>query len=328
MIRTIVLLLLAIGAVFMISLSQGEQAISLFKISRAVIDPQSADFASRMIVQEIRLPRVIMAILVGAALAVAGLISQTVMRNPLAEPGLLGVNSGAALAALVLIVHLQWSSPAAISTAAFAGALTMASAIYVLSWRNGVSSIRIILIGIGLSSLAGAATSFMSVFGDITTVQKAQVWLAGSVYNARWNEIQVLTICLVPTFVAAGIATRQLDLMYFDDVTVQGLGARVQLTRGFLVLVCTLISGAAVAAAGVIAFAGLIAPHLARRLVGFRHARSLPVSALIGALLVSSADLLGRTVIAPAQLPAGLMTIMIGAPFFAFLLWERRHARA
>lgn len=321
------LLLLAIGAVFMVSLTQGEQTIPLFKIAQTIFDPQSADFASRMIVQEIRLPRVIMAILVGAALAVAGLISQTVMRNPLAEPGLLGVNSGAALAALILIVHLQWSSPSAISIAAFAGALAMASAIYVLSWRNGVSSIRIILIGIGLSSLAGAATSFISVFGDITTVQKAQVWLAGSVYNARWSEIQVLATCLLPAFVVTGIATRQLDLMYFDDVTVQGLGARVQLTRGSLVLVCTLISGAAVAAAGVIAFTGLIAPHVARRLVGFRHARSLPVSALVGALLVSSADLLGRTVIAPAQLPAGLMTIMLGAPFFAFLLWERRHAR-
>lgn len=328
MIRIALPLLLATLAVFVLSLQQGDQSIPLDSIARALLHPSSVDPATLMIVQDVRLPRAVLAVLVGIALAIAGALAQTVMRNPLAEPGLLGINSGAALAALVLIVHFGQTSPPLVSLAAFGGALAMACAIYLLCWRGGASSIRIILIGVGLSSLAGAAASFLSAFGDVTAVQRAQVWLAGSLYNTNWNEVRLLVIWLLPTIGLTLLAARELDLASFDDVSARGLGQRVQLVRGLVILICTLISGGAVAAAGLIGFVGLMAPHAARRLVGHRHARVLPIAALIGGFLVLSADLVGRTVIEPAQLPAGLMTAMLGAPFFAFLLWERRHARA
>ena len=185
---------------------------------------------------------------------------------------------------------------------------------------------RILLIGIGLGSLAGGATTFMSAFGDVRDVQRAMIWLTGSVYDSSWAKVETL---LAWSAVAgrAGMAGRaSLDAIGLGDVTARGLGQRVHLVRGLLVLACTILAGAAVAAAGLIGFVGLAAPHLARRLVGPMHRWLVPVAALVGGALVMAADLLGRTVIAPAQLPAGLTTALLGAPFFAYLMWERRNA--
>ncbi|MBN9672217.1 FecCD family ABC transporter permease [Roseibium aggregatum] len=327
MIRTVTIFATAIAVLSLTGLMLGDQQIAVPQIAAAVFKPDESDAVTLMIVREFRLPRIVLAAIVGAALAVAGSVSQTVMRNPLAEPGLLGINSGAALAALLVIVFFERSDPALVSFSAFAGALGMAALIYVLSWRSGASSIRIILIGIGLSSMAGAASSFISLFGDLTTVQSAQTWLAGSVWNANWDKVHVLAVWLLPAFIMVLLAHRELDLMSFDDMSASGLGMRVQAARAAMVLLCSLISAAAVAAAGLIGFVGLIAPHIARRLTGHRHCRVLPAAALVGASLLLGADLVGRTVIAPAQLPAGLMIVLIGAPFFAFLLWKRRNAR-
>jgi iron complex transport system permease protein len=204
----------------------------------------------------------------------------------------------------------------------------MAALLSGLSWRNGTSSLRIILIGIGLSSLAGAITTTLSAFGSIMDVQRALIWLAGSVYHADWPGVRLLVLWLFAPVALALMSFRQLDLIGLGDPVARGLGQRADLVRALMIVLCTLISGAAVAAAGLIGFVGLVAPHLARRLVGPMHGKLLPVSALIGALLVLCADLLGRTVMAPAQLPAGLVVALIGAPFFGYLLWRHRHATA
>lgn len=325
MIRVIPPLLLILALVFALSLGLGDQPLGMDTILDALAG--EGDPSAILIVREVRLPRALLGLLVGMALAVAGTISQTVMRNPLADPGILGINSGAALAALMLVVLFERTAPHLVSLAAFAGAFAMAIAIYVLSWRGRDSSIRIILIGIGLSALAGAASGFISAFGDITAVQQATVWLAGSLYNASWNAIGALAVWLSLPLLLTMAAGRELDLMQFSELSSRGLGQRVQLMRALLILLCTLLSGAAVAAAGLIGFIGLIAPHAARRLVGHRHVLVVPVAGLIGSALVLTADLAGRTIIAPAQLPAGLLTALLGAPFFALLLWNRRHAR-
>jgi iron complex transport system permease protein len=315
----ITLNLLAVVAAMM----WGDQSIAWRDVADAVIGTASPDL--QMIVIEFRLSRAILALLAGAGLAVAGTISQTVMRNPLAEPGVLGINAGAALFASVVIIVFADVSPAVLPWAGFAGAVTMAAAVYALSWKRGTSSLRIILVGIGLSALAGAGTSFLTAFGNVVDVQRAMIWLSGSVYGADWTKVQSLLIWLAAPLALSWFSCRQLDLIRFGDDVATGLGQRVNLMRAFLILLCTLISGATVAMVGLVGFVGLIAPHIARRIAGHSHVGLIPVAGLTGGLLLSIADIVGRTVIAPAQLPAGIVTALLGAPFFAYLLKGRRH---
>lgn len=329
MIRITAALVLVVAVLLFAGLAYGDHAVSLGDLVSVLAQPAGTNPQVEMIVLDLRLPRVLLALLVGAALAVAGAIAQAIMRNPLAEPGILGINAGAALAAMIVIIALDSAPNHLLPWAGFTGAAAMTAAIYLLSWRNGgTSSLRIILIGIGLSALAGGATTFLTAFGEISDVQRAMIWLAGSVYHADWPTVHALALWLAAPLAATMMSSRELDLIRFGDQPAQSLGQRVNLVRSLLILLCTLLSGAAVAAAGLIGFVGLVAPHVAGRLVGLAHVRLIPVSALIGAILVMAADLAGRTIIAPVQLPAGVVTALIGAPFFAYLLFGRRHVPA
>lgn len=327
MTRLLLILVALLAGLISASLALGDISLSWRELFETIAGSPDASVQNGMIVFDLRLPRVLLAVLVGAALATAGTIALAIMRNPLAEPGVLGINSGAAAAVMAVIVLLQDPPVALLPAAGFLGAVAMAAAVYLLAWRGGTSSLRIILIGIGLSSLAGAATTFLSAFGEIGDVQRAMIWLAGSVYDANIVKVQLLFFWLILPLALAWMSSRELDLIRFGDNSARSLGQRVNLIRGVMILLCTLISGAAVAAAGLIGFVGLVAPHVARRLVGPSHARIFPVAALIGASLVAAADLVGRLIITPSQLPAGIVTGLIGAPFFAYLLWGRRHAR-
>ncbi|MGU3495309.1 FecCD family ABC transporter permease [Xanthobacteraceae bacterium A53D] len=326
--RAVVGLIFLLVALALLSLSHGDYPVPWPELGDVLAGRPGASPQARMAVLDLRLPRLLLALLVGAALAVAGAIVQAVMRNPLAEPGILGINAGAGLAAMLLLVAFAGVSPGWLPLAGFAGAALMAALIYALSWRNGASSLRIILIGIGLGSVAGAGATLLTAFGDIRDVQRAMIWLAGSVHHADWRSVEILALWIALPLALTLAATGELDVIRFGDGPARSLGQRVQLARALLIVLCTLLSGAAVAIAGLIGFIGLIAPHMARRLVGPSHGRLLPVTALIGAVLLAAADLLGRTVIAPAQIPAGVVTAMIGAPVFAYLLWGRRHAAA
>ena len=326
MMRVILPLAGAILVLFLLGLLAGERSLSPGEIAAVLTGQPHASPATAMVILDIRLPRLLLALLVGAALAMAGALSQTVMRNPLAEPGLLGINAGAALGALVFMVLLRETSPHLIAMAAFAGASALAVAIYALAWRGGVRSFRIILIGIGLSALCGAAANLITVFGDITAVQRAQVWLAGTLYLADREKVALMAAVLAPALALCLLLSRELDMIALGDELAQALGQRVQAIRALLLALCVLLSAAAVSLTGLIGFIGLVAPHIARGLVGHRHRAVLPVACLTGALLLLAADLVGRTIIAPAQFPAGLVTALIGAPAFAFIFWRARHA--
>lgn len=317
---------LALALLFglVLSLSLGEVIIAPADLP-ALLAGRGEDPLAALVLLEIRLPRALVALLVGVALAVAGAIAQAVLRNPLAEPGLLGIHAGAGLAAMLLIVHQATAAPALLPAASFAGATLAAAGIVLLAWRGGASSLRLILIGIGLSALCGALSTLISVQGDVAAVQRAMAWLSGSVSRGDWRQVGLLAAALAVLLAATALLARELDLAAFDDDLARGRGQRVDLLRLLLVLLMALLSGAAVAAAGLIGFVGLVAPHLARLLVGPSHARLLPVAALLGALLMLAADLAGRTVIAPAQLPAGLVTAILGTPFFFLLMWRRSH---
>lgn len=309
----------------MAALAFGDRAIAPGQILPALTGRADAAPDVVFILQQLRLPRALMAMLIGASLALAGAICQAVMRNPLAEPGLIGINGGAALAALVLIIGLPQIPGFWLPWAAFAGALMMVAVIQLLALRVGMRSQRIILIGIGCGAMTGGIAGFLSSMGDITAVQRAMLWMAGSLQDSRWDKLVLLAGWLVLPVGVVLVLARMLDLLGFEDEVVRGLGLRPGRARGGMLALCALICGAAVAATGPVGFVGLIAPHIARAVVGPGHARLLPLSALIGAALLLVADTAGRSVIAPAQVPAGIVTALLGAPFFGWLMWRHRN---
>lgn len=275
-------------------------------------------------VLDTRVPRVSAALLAGAALALSGTLVQAVTRNPLAEPGILGVSGGAGLGAVLLVTLAQSPGSWEVAGAAFGGAAVAASVVFGLAARGGFRQNRLVLLGMGVSSAAAALISLVIVLSDPFDTTKALTWLSGSTYGRNMPDVLPVAVVLAAGIVLAVVRGRELDLVALDEDTPRLLGLGVPRARlGFLVM-AVLLSATAVAAAGTIGFVGLVAPHAARALVGRRHVRVVPVSLLLGALLVCLADLAGRTVIAPAQLGAGLMTAVIGTPYFFYLLVRTR----
>ena len=272
-----------------------------------------------------RLPRVLAAVLAGAALAIAGAVVQGVARNPLAEPSLLGITAGAGVGAVIVITIVPLASVMLLSTASAVGAIVAFAVVYLASYRGGLESTRLVLIGFGVSAALGGVITLIIVLTDPWNVGKALTWLSGSTYGRILPQVAPVAVTLavaVPVLVAAG---RRIDLVAVDEDTPKLLGITLERNRLVLLGTAALLTSTAVVAIGVVAFVGLVAPHLARSLVGGRHAALVPVAALIGALLVSVADTIGRTVIAPAQIPAGLITALIGTPYFVWLLWRSRN---
>ncbi|MFJ8673519.1 iron ABC transporter permease [Streptomyces sp. NPDC093589] len=275
-------------------------------------------------VLDTRMPRVLAALLAGAALALAGTLVQAVTRNPLAEPGVLGVSGGAALGAVTLVTTVPLAGSWSIAGAAFAGAAVASAVVFGLAARGGFQQNRLVLVGIGVATGTAALISLLIVLTDPFNATKALTWMSGSTYGRTLPDVVPLA-AVVAVGLAVAVARRtELDLVSLDEDTPRLLGVGLSRERlGFLVL-SVLLSATAVAAAGTIGFVGLVAPHAARALVGRQHVRVVPVAVLLGAVLVCAADLLGRTVIAPAQLGAGLMTAVIGTPYFLHLLVRSR----
>ncbi|WP_419668405.1 iron ABC transporter permease [Streptomyces sp. 2-1] len=275
-------------------------------------------------VLDTRMPRVLAALCAGAALALAGTLVQAVTRNPLAEPGVLGVSGGAALGAVLLVTTVPVAGTWSVAGAAFAGAAITSVIVFGLAARGGYQQNRLVLVGIGMAAGTTALVSLLIVLTDPFNATKALTWLSGSTYGRTMPDVLPVALVLVLGLVVAVARRTELDLISLDADTPRLLGLRLSPARlGFLV-VSVLLSATAVASAGTIGFVGLVAPHAARALVGRRHVRMVPVAVLLGAALVCTADLLGRTVIAPAQLGAGLMTAVIGTPYFLYLLVRSR----
>ncbi|WP_329124239.1 iron ABC transporter permease [Streptomyces sp. NBC_01465] len=275
-------------------------------------------------VLDTRVPRVLAALLAGAALALAGTLVQAVTRNPLAEPGVMGVSGGAALGAVILLTTVPSAGPTGLAVAAFAGAAAASALVFGLSARGGFQQNRLVLVGMGVATASSALISLFIVLTDPFNATKALTWLSGSTYGRTLPDLLPLAVVLVAAVAFAVVRRTELDLVSLDEDTPRLLGLGLPRARlGFLAL-AVLLSAAAVAAAGTIAFVGLVAPHAARALVGRRHVRVVPVALLLGAVLVGTADVVGRTVIAPAQLGAGLLTAVIGTPYFLWLLVRSR----
>ncbi|MDT0501170.1 MULTISPECIES: iron ABC transporter permease [unclassified Halomonas] len=320
------LLWLVLLASMGLSLGLGSFPTSFGEILHALAAPQDSDIA--FIAWELRLPRLLLAVLVGAALAVAGAILQGMVRNPLASPDVIGITSGAALAAVTFLALFGTTlSTNWLPAAAQLGALLAALLVFLLAWKGSVSPSRLVLVGIGLSAAMGALTTLLIVISDDAAAMTAYVWLTGSLYAAQWQDVLGMLPWLLVAIPLGLAQARHMDAMALGDAVAQGLGVNLLRSRLVLMACSVALAGAAVAFAGGLSFVGLVAPHIASRLVGRGFARLVPAAALVGALIVLYADLLGRVAFLPKDLPAGIFVSGVGAPFFVYLLHRTRYRR-
>lgn len=278
----------------------------------------------RSIILNVRLPRNICATIVGASLAVSGSLLQGVMRNPLAAPNLIGVSAGGGLAAMVVLVLLPGFAGALVP-AAFIGALCATALIYLLAWKRGASPTRLVLAGIAMSSLLGSFTNALMIFFP-DRVSGVLDFLVGSLSGRTWRHVQSAWIYSLAGLAVAFAAAPRLNVLALGDETATGLGLDVETTRAIAVAASSLLAASAVSVAGLLGFVGLIAPHIARTLVGPDFRFGLPASALFGAGLLTACDAAARLLLDPIELPAGIVMAALGAPFFLYLLRRRmRH---
>ena len=271
-----------------------------------------------------RAPRVAAALAAGAALGLSGTLVQASARNPLAEPGLLGITGGAGLGAVIVVTLIPGAGVGLVSAVGIVGALLAFAIVYGLSWRGGMNTDRLVLIGIGLWFGFTALTTLFLVRANPWDTPALFTWLSGSTYGRTWADIAPVALALLVAVPLAFVWTRELDLLALDDDTPRLVGVPREPVRLAVLITAAILAAVSVSAVGVVGFIGLVAPHAARALVGARHARVVPTAILLGSVGLVVADALGRTVIAPAQIPAGLIVALIGAPYFVYLLARTR----
>ncbi len=316
-------LVLAAGAflVFCVSIGVGDFPIGLPQVIRTLLG--RGEQVDEFVIMDLRMPRALAGLVVGIALGVSGAITQSIARNPLASPDVLGITAGASAVA-VFLVTVSGGAAAAVadtvglSAAALAGGLTTGLLVYFLAWRRGIDGFRLILIGISVSAVMEAITTWLLVTADIRDVAQAQAWLVGSLDDRSWGEVQVaLWGTLVLLVVVAAVAF-QFKPMHFGDEVAAGLGVRYTAVRAVLLLCAVLLAGVAVSAAGPVPFVALVAPQVAMRLARC-PTPPMVASGLVGALLLIGSDLVARAVL-PVSLPVGVVTAAIGGPFLVYLL--------
>jgi iron complex transport system permease protein len=287
----------------------------------------NGDSALRQIWLTIRLPRVLLALTVGGSLALAGCVMQGLFRNPLADPGLLGISSGAALAVALWVV-LPFSLPLVLMLyapmlAAFVGSLAVTMVIFILSQRHDNSLSRLLLVGIAINALCGAAVGVLSWVSNDAQLRQLSLWGMGSLGQAQWSTLLATASLMLPTLVIIWRLAKQLNLLQLGDEEAHYLGVEVRKIQRHLLLCSALLVAAAVAVSGVIGFIGLVVPHLLRMWLGADHRAVIPGSVLVGAILLLIADTLARTMVAPAEMPVGLLTSLLGAPWFLWMIFRR-----
>ncbi|WBQ04873.1 FecCD family ABC transporter permease [Kribbella sp. CA-293567] len=311
-----VVALTATAAIGAVSLTIGDYEIPLPKVLDTLAGNGSLILTD--VVVNNRLPRVLVAIGVGVAFGVSGAVFQRLARNPLVSPDLIGINSGAALAA-VLVITVIGAGSGWLPAGALIGAVLTAVVIYLLAYKKGITGYRLVLVGIGITAMVSSITVYLLTLADIYTARSATMWLAGSLAGRSWPHATLIGVSLLVLVPAALASSRQLRLLELGDDLARTLAGRVELSRGLLIAIGVGLAALATAAAGPIAFVALVAPQIARRLVAERVAGLLAAGA-IGGLLVVAADLVAREIFAPTALPVGIVTAFLGAPYLLILM--------
>ncbi len=315
----ILLLLISLA----VSVSYGVYNIPVPDVLRAIVGLEASDPNFPLVVRVFRLPRILVSLLVGASLAASGAIIQGLTRNDLADPGLLGIAGGAGVVVVGYLTFVAMPDPQLMAWLAFGGAMGASAIIYLLTWKGGSSTMRLILVGIGLSALCGALISYFLTRLTVEDARRANIWLTGSVYGSTWADVVLMLQWLIPMVIIALLLARQLNVLGLGDDLATGLGTRIERYRLILIALSAGLAAITVTVAGTIAFVGFVAPHIARRLVGPSHEGLLLTTVLTGGLLLVISDLASRWVLAPTELPIGVTTAVIGAPYFAYLLYRR-----
>lgn len=323
---TVVLLCLS-AAVVLYSLNTGTLKLSPLIVVKTLFG--FGDFQSETVLFDYRLPRIVVTMLAGIGLGIAGGILQSLSRNPLADPGIIGLNAGAAFGLIVFVTYfhaLEGNPSLLIPLFTFGGGLLAAAVIVLLAYdrHEGLVPIRLILVGIAVAAGFSALTLYLSLKLDEDTYTFASRWLVGNVWGRDWIHVLALLpwiVCLVPLTL---MQSNTLNALTLGDAVASSVGVRVQRKRLLLLTLAVGLASASVSMTGGIGFIGLVAPHLARRLVGSLHQYFLPVSALLGLLILVSADTIGRSIFAPNAIPAGVVVAFIGAPYFLYLLTKTK----
>jgi len=303
----------------------------------AIDDPSLAGL--QIIITDIRLPRTLLAWLVGAGLAISGAAMQGLFRNPLADPSIIGVTSGASLGASIAVVVIangiggveQWGGLSILVMGAFIGGLLAVLIVYRLSTAssdgvtsNSTSVATMLLVGIAITALAGAGNSLLAYIADNDTMRSMSLWSMGGLDAASELRVKLAGSIIVPAIFLLMCFSRQLDAMLLGESEARHLGVDVQRVKWALIVIVAIAVASSVALAGVIGFVGLVVPHMLRMLIGPSHRRLLPYSALAGGLMLVAADIVARVIVSPAEMPVGVITAILGAPLFIILLRQRR----
>ncbi|TBN58632.1 iron ABC transporter permease [Glaciihabitans arcticus] len=326
---------LTIGVVItaLVSVGSGQLSISPLEVLSILLGSVGIDLGivtehpnAEAALWTIRLPRVVMSLVIGAALAVAGMLMQAIFGNPLAEPGVVGVSSGAALGACSAIVFgLSFFGEWTTAVLAFGAGLITTLVVYVFSRSRGKTEVvTLILTGIAVNAFCGAGLAFLTFIGDTAAREQIVFWQLGSLNGSRWVQVAVVVPCVLIGVAASFVLVRRLDLLALGEKSARHLGVNVEALRIVAIVLVALLVGAAVAFAGIIGFVGLVVPHLMRMIIGPAHLPLLVTSTLGGALLLMLADLFARTAITYADLPIGMLTSLVGGPFFFWLLRRTR----
>lgn len=332
-VSTPVVLLLLLAAGVLVSVSVGQLGVGPKGAIGSLLDavglqtswtPQPEILNASM--QQIRFPRAVMSVLVGAGLAVAGTVMQAIFGNPLAEPGVVGVSAGAALgAAIAIATGATFLGVWGIAAAAFAGGFTSTLLVYLVSRSQGRTEVvTLLLTGIAVNAFAGAGMALVMFAGSTASREQIVFFQLGSLNGSRWPEVLAVLVVTVPAVLGCWAMARQYDLLALGERTAAHLGVRVERLRGISIVLVALLTAVGVAFAGIIAFVGLVVPHLLRMVLGPGHRLLVPASMLGGAVLLTWADTVARTVVSGADLPIGMLTSLIGGPFFLHLILRSR----
>jgi iron complex transport system permease protein len=316
---TVVTLALAVAVLFAfcLSLSLGDFPVPLLDVLPAVFG-QGPD-RIELIVRDFRLPRALTGLLVGASFGMSGAMFQSLARNALASPDIIGITSGASASAVFVIVVLGGTG-LFVSVSAFVGSLACALAIYALAYKRGVSSYRLVLVGIGIGAVMASVVDYvLTAEADIYDAQRAYVWLTGSLNGRSWDHVRPLSMALAVLIPAALALGRPLRALQLGDDTAKGIGVGVERSKLALLVVAVALCAVATAAAGPIGFVAFVSPSIARRLVGLGNVALVP-AALVGMLLVTLSDIVAREAFSPTQLPVGVVTGVVGGPYLLWLL--------
>lgn len=318
----LVIILIVLIISILLGICLGSVRISLKEIISSLFSDEYT--VNKAIISDIRLPRVWIAVFVGANLSASGALLQSVMRNPLADPGITGVSSGASLFAIIILLLFP-SYVSLVPIAAFVGGIIACAVVYALAWKGGeIEPIRIVLAGVAVNAILGGATGLLSLLNS-DKIQGVMLWTNGSLSSVSWPDVKILGIYSLTGILLALVCIRPANVLQLGDDVAKNLGYNVNVTRILISLVAVFLAGVSVAFVGIIGFVGLVVPHICRLLFGSDYKWLLPLSMIMGGAVLVIADTLARMIAAPIELPVGTMMAMLGGPFFLYLL--RRGAR-